>query len=37
MTPESARSVTAPDGAFGQLMWQAALRRVERLAPDYKT
>ncbi len=36
-TPEQARSITSVDGLFGLRNWQAQLRRVERLAPDYKT
>jgi len=36
-TPAQARSMTAVDGAFGRENWHAALRRLSRLAPDYKT
>jgi ribulose-5-phosphate 4-epimerase/fuculose-1-phosphate aldolase len=36
-TPEQARSITAADGAFGLQNWNAAVRRVNRLSPDYKT
>jgi ribulose-5-phosphate 4-epimerase/fuculose-1-phosphate aldolase len=36
-TPSQARSITAPDGPFGQQNWQAALRRVEKEAPGYDT
>jgi ribulose-5-phosphate 4-epimerase/fuculose-1-phosphate aldolase len=36
-TPKTALSITAVDGPFGLINWRAALRRVERLAPDYNT
>ena len=36
-TPEQARSITAIDGPFGLQNWGAALRRVQRLSPDYST
>ena len=36
-TPAQARSITAVDGPFGLQNWHAALRRVDRLSPDYKT
>jgi ribulose-5-phosphate 4-epimerase/fuculose-1-phosphate aldolase len=36
-TPKTALSITAADGPFGILNWQAALRRVERLASDFNT
>jgi ribulose-5-phosphate 4-epimerase/fuculose-1-phosphate aldolase len=36
-TPEQAKSITAVDAVFGLQNWNAALRRLERVAPEYKT
>jgi ribulose-5-phosphate 4-epimerase/fuculose-1-phosphate aldolase len=36
-TPDQARSITAVNAPFAMQNWHAVLRRLDRIAPDYKT